>query len=93
MNPATNALRDLRGYLTMTGVFVLGLIGGVWAVIAPFATGWPLASHNTWSHAMWATVIPGVALIVASGAAIVLTTGFAARAAVRIRALAAEEPE
>ena len=93
MNPATNALREVRGYLLMTGVFVLGLIGGVWAIIAPFAASWPLASHNTWSHAMWAIVIPGAALIVGSGAAIVLTTGFAARAAVRVRALAAEEPE
>lgn len=93
MNSATDALRELRGYLAVTGVFVLGLIGGVWAVIAPFATGWPLAPNGSWSHAMWAIVIPGAALIVASGAAIVLTTGLAARAAVRVRALAAEEPE
>lgn len=93
MNPATNALREVRGYLLMTGVFVLGLIGGVWAVIAPFAAGWPLARNGSWSHAMWAIVIPGIVLIVASGAAVVLTTGLAARAAVRVRALAAEEPQ
>jgi hypothetical protein len=93
VNSVTNALGDVRGYLMMTGVFVLGLIGGVWAVIAPFATGWPLAARGSWSHAMWAIVIPGIVLIVASGAAIVLTTGLTARAAVRVRALAAEEPE
>jgi hypothetical protein len=93
VNPFANALGEVRGYLAMTGVFVLGLIGGVWAVIAPFATGWPLAANGSWSHAMWAIVIPGIVLIVVSGAAIVLTTGLAARAAVRVRALAAEEPE
>ncbi len=92
MNPFINALGEVRGYLMLTGVFVLGLIGGVWAAIAPFATGWPLAPHGSWSHAMWAIVIPGIVLIVASGATIVLTTGLAARAAVRVRALAAEEP-
>lgn len=88
---ATNPLGELRGYLAMTGVFVLGLIGGIWAVIAPFVAGWPLGSNGSWTHAMWAIVIPGVVLLVASGVAIVLTTGFAARAAVRARALREEE--
>lgn len=86
-----NPLGELRSYLAMTGVFVLGLIGGVWAVIAPFAAGWPLAHGGGWSQAMWATVLPGAALILASGIAIVLTTGFAGRAAVRARALRDEE--
>ncbi len=85
-----NPLGELRSHLLMTGVFVLGLIGGVWAVIAPFAAGWPLA-NGSWSHATWATVIPGAALILASAIAIVLTTGFAGSAAVRARALRDEE--
>lgn len=87
---ATSPLAEFRGFAIMTGVFVLGLIGGVWAVIAPFVAGWPLA-NGTWSHAMWATVIPGAGLILASGIAIVLTAGFAARAAVRVRSLRDEE--
>lgn len=87
----TNPLAEFRGFLGMTALFVLGLIGGIWAVIAPFVTGWPL-SNGSWTHSMWAIELPGAALILVSGVAIMLTTGFAARAAACARALRAEEP-
>lgn len=92
MNTASKAAGEVRGYLALAGVSVLGLIGGLWAVIAPFATGWPF-QNGSWTHPMWAIVIPGVVLTAVSAVAAVLTTGLAARWAARARELAAEELE
>lgn len=90
MNTATKAFAEARGYLALIVVSLLGVIGGGWAVIAPFATGWPL-QNGSWTHAMWAIVIPGVVLTAVSAVALTLTAGLAARWAARGRALAAEE--
>lgn len=92
MNTATNALGEFRSYLMMTGVFVLGVIGGGWAIIAPFSTSWPWGSNGSWTHATWAIVIPGAALLLASGAGIVLMIGFGARVVARVQALRDEGP-
>ncbi|MGH7912037.1 MAG: hypothetical protein ACREQM_18955 [Candidatus Dormibacteraceae bacterium] len=88
---ALQKVHEAKGYLALSAVFVLGLLGGIWAVLAPFVTKWPLPASGAWTHPIWASVIVGVVLMIVSGAAIVVTTGLAVRAAAGAKALAAEE--
>lgn len=81
-----------RRYLAMLALFVLGLMGGIWTVIAPFVLNWPSASDGSWTDPIRDTVITGAVLAGASAVAIVLAAGFAARAAVLAVAVEADKP-
>lgn len=81
-----------RRYLAMLALFVLGLMGGIWTVIAPFVLNWPSAGDGSWTDPVRDTVITGAVLTGASAVAIVLSAGFAARAAVLAAAVETDKP-
>lgn len=80
---STVAQGESRRYLAMLALFVLGLMGGIWTVIAPFVLNWPSGADGSWTNPIRDTVITGAVLAGASAVAVVLTAGFAARAAAR----------
>jgi len=76
----TGGQAEPRRYLAMLALFVLGLMGGIWTVIAPFVLNWPTGADGSWTDPIRDTVITGAVLAGASAVAIVITAGFAARA-------------
>lgn len=93
MSDPTPGMSEPRRYLAMLALFVLGLMAGIWTVIAPFVLNWPTGAAGSWTDPVRDTVITGVVITGASAVAIVLTAGFAARSAVQAVAAAAEKPE
>ena len=77
-------------YLAMLALFVLGLMGGIWTVIAPFVLNWPSGANGSWTDPIRDTVITGAVLAGVSAVAIVLTAGFAARAATQATTVQAD---
>jgi len=61
----------VNGLLTsalIAGLFLIGLLVGVWTVIAPWVVGFPGVGSGSWSSLTWASVGAG-ALVVTAGAA------------------------
>lgn len=81
MNQTAVVPGESRRYLAMLAPFVLGLMAGVWTVIAPFVLNWPTRAGGSWTDPIRDTVIAGAVVAGASTVGIVLVAGFAARAA------------
>lgn len=92
MSEPTIVPGEPRRYLAMLALFILGLMAGIWTVIAPFVLNWPSAADGSWTDPIRDTVITGAVLAGSSAVAIVLTAGFAARAAARAGVAVAEDP-
>ena len=65
----------MNGLLTsalIAGLFLIGLLGGVWTVIAPWVVGFPQVGNGSWNSMTWASVGTGVLVLTASAAGLVV---------------------
>lgn len=60
---------ELRGSVPLLLLFVIGLAGGVWIFIAPWAVGYPMRSG--WTSSAWTSVWAGAVLTTVSAVCIV----------------------
>lgn len=77
---------QMRGYLQLAALFVIGLGAGIWTFVAPWVIAYPTA-NGSWTPSIWAATWVGVAVTLASALGLVALFGAAAH-----EALAAERP-
>ena len=53
-------------------LFLIGLLGGVWTVIAPWVVGFPQVGNGSWSRLTWASLGTGALVLTASAAGLVV---------------------
>jgi hypothetical protein len=69
--------------LALAPIFLVGLCVGSWLCAAPWIVGFPAGDHGGWGPATWSSVWAGATILVASGAALVITVGLALAGAKR----------
>ena len=63
--------------LALAPFFMVGLLAGVWLVVAPWIVGFPPGAHGGWSASRWSYVLAGAVVVGVSGVALVTTVGLA----------------
>jgi hypothetical protein len=76
----------VRGLGQLAGLFVAGLLAGLWAFIAPWVLGYAGGTRGGWAQPTWSNVWVGAIVIGASAAGLATVTALAAHGALRITA-------
>jgi hypothetical protein len=84
-------MNEARRHLAIAGIAVLGLIGGVWTVLAPFWVGYSMPAAGGWTHVTTATVVTGGIVLLVSVAVLLVQLALAVSAATRARTAAEAE--
>lgn len=85
-------MNEARRHLAIAGLAVLGLIGGVWTVLAPFWIPYPTPGAGGWTHATTATIATGGIVLAVSLTLLMTQLALSVHAAVQAKA-AGEETE
>jgi hypothetical protein len=72
-----------RSAAQLAVLFALGVVAGVWTVLAPWVVGFPSGRSGSWSSSTWSAVWVGGIVVSVSAVGLVTALGLALSAALR----------